>query len=169
MKLPGEANILEKVLMAESTKKTVKSGKSAGRLTAATVSTAAREKRTESRPAAEAEAPEDVSDAQRQNLEAFVEANEAIMKGIATLNAEMIAFGNKRVLENVERSESLWHCEDPEQAFRLQFNFFQSAMQQYLDQANNMMAIMSRMAEDFWAPLGARTTESLRSLDEESR
>ncbi len=169
MKLPGEARILEKELMAESTKKTAKSGKSAGRLTAETVSTAIREKSSHSRPAAESAAPADLSDVQRHNLEAFVEANEAIMKGISALNAEMIAFGNKRVLENVERSESLWHCEDPEQAFRLQFDFFQSAMQQYLDQANNMMAIMSRMAEEFWTPLGARASGSLRGLDEESR
>lgn len=155
--------------MAEITKKTTKSGKPAGRLTAETVSTAVREKSSHSGPAAEGAGPEDLSDVQRHNLEAFVEANEAIMKGISALNAEMIAFGNKRVLENVERSESLWHCEDAEQAFRVQFDFFQSAMQQYLDQANNMMSIMSRMAEEFWTPLGARATGSLHGLDKESR
>lgn len=108
-------------------------------------------------------------DENRDNLEAFVQANEAILNGMAALNAEMMAFGTKRLRANIERSDSLVGCKDAEQAFRVQYDFFQSATQQYLDQANNVLAIMAKMTGAFWAPLQERTTDALQDLNKESR
>ncbi len=104
-----------------------------------------------------------------EDLEAFVQANEAIMKGMAALNSEILAFGNKRARENVERSESLAGCEDLEEALRIQWEFLQSATQQYLDQTNNLLVIMARMTGDFWTPLEEHTRESLQVLNKETR
>nr|NIS43877.1 phasin family protein [Desulfuromonadales bacterium] len=56
--------------------------------------------------------------------------------------AEMLAFGNKRLSANIERSQSLAGCEDMEQAFQVQTEFFESAVRQYLEQANHVMTIM---------------------------
>ena len=77
----------------------------------------------------------------------------------------MVAFGTNRLRENIERSESLAGCKDPEQAFRVQFNFLEAATQQYLEQANNMMTIMTTLTRAFWAPLQERTSEALRDLN----
>ena len=108
------------------------------------------------------------SDENTQNLEAFVRANEAIMGGMAALSSEMHAFGNNRLRENIERSESLMSCNDAEEAFRIQWDFFQSATQQYLDQTNNMLSIMAKMTGGFWAPVEERTNEALRGLNKEN-
>ena len=50
------------------------------------------------------------SDDQANSLQAFVETNEAIMTGMATLGAEMVTFGSQRLRANLERSESLAAC-----------------------------------------------------------
>ncbi len=103
----------------------------------------------------------------RDNFEAFIEANEAIIKGLVALNREAMAFGNKRLHENFVQSESLADCKWPEEAFRIQCEFLHSATRQYLAQTNHMLAAMTKMAEEFWEPLQARTTETLRALDQE--
>ena len=75
----------------------------------------------------------------RRSLEAVFEANAAVLDGMATLSAEMLAFGNKRLSANLARSQSLASCEDIEQAFQVHTEFLESAVRQYLDQANNVM------------------------------
>ena len=104
--------------------------------------------------------PEDLIEENRRSLEAFVQANAAVLDGLAALSAEMLAFGNKRLSANIERSQSLAGCEDLEQAFQVQTEFFESAVRQYLDQANNVMVIMASISRSFWAPLESETEEA---------
>jgi hypothetical protein len=156
-------------MMAESTKKIAPSEETADRSGHEALIAGSSKKTPKSKRAAEPPAHDDLLDENRDNLKAFVEANEAIMNGMAALNAEMLAFGNKRFCENLDRSESLVGCNDAEQAFRVQCEFFQSATQQYLDQTGNVLAIMAKITADFWAPLQQQTSEALRDLNEETR
>ena len=100
----------------------------------------------------------------RHSLEA-VEVNAAIKDGMAALSAEILSFGNKRLNANLEWSQSLVACKDAEQAFRVHTEFFESAVRQYLNQANNVMAIMASMTGGVWAPLEEQTKESLRQRE----
>jgi hypothetical protein len=136
----------QKALMAGSTKKTSRSKQQIGR--------------------SEHEASIDKG---REDLDAFVQANEAIMKGMAVLSSEMMDFGNRRLREYTKRSESLVGCKDAEEAFRIQWDFAQSATQQYLDQTDNLLTVLAKMTEDFWAPLQEHTRQALRDLDKETR
>ncbi len=104
----------------------------------------------------------------RDDLDAFVQANEAIMNGVTALSSEMMAFGNRRVREFSERSESLVGCQDPEDAYRIQCDFAQKAAQQYLDQTNHLFAIIAKMTEDFMSPLQKHTRQTLRDLTKET-
>ena len=58
-------------------------------------------------------------------------------------------------------------CRDPEQAFRVQCDFFEQATRQYLEQANQVMTIMTAMTQNFWAPFEERTRVTLRELTED--
>ena len=152
--------------MAGSTEKTRRTKKAAGRLDPQSMMTESTKKNSAS--AKERLEHDAHTDENTQNLEAFVRANEAIMGGMAALSSEIHAFGNNRLRENIERSESLMSCNDAEEAFRIQWDFFQSATQQYLDQTNNMLSIMAKMTGDFWAPVEERTNEALRGLNKEN-
>jgi hypothetical protein len=104
--------------------------------------------------------PEDLIEENRRSMEAFVQANAAVLDGMAALSAEMLTFGTKRFSANIERSQSLAGCEDAEQAFQVQTEFFESAVRQYLDQANDVMMIMSSISRSFWGPLESQTDEA---------
>lgn len=111
---------------------------------------------------------EDLIEENRQSLDAFVRANAAVLEGMAALSAEMLAFGNKRLSANIERSQTLAGCQDVEQAFQIQSEFFESAVQQYLDQANQVMAIMSTINRSFWPSLEMQSDETSQGRDGDS-
>jgi hypothetical protein len=104
--------------------------------------------------------PEELIEENRRSLEAFVRANAAVLDGMAALSAEMLSFGNKRLSANIERSQSLAGCRDIEQAFQVHTEFFESAVRQYLDQANHVMTIMTTISRSIWAPLEAGADEA---------
>ena len=140
--------------MAESTRKIPKSEETAGK-------TSTLKQATESLNR-EFALPENSGD-----LEAFLQANEAIMKGMAALSSEMMDFSNRRLGE-FTKSESLVGCKDVGQAFRIQCEFAHTATQQYLDQTNNLLTVLAKMTEDFWAPLQEHTRQALRDLNKET-
>jgi hypothetical protein len=142
--------------MAESTEKIPRSEGTAGKTSAL--------KQATERLKREFSLPENSDD-----LEAFLQANGAIMNGMAALSSEMMEFSNRQLHEFTKRSESLVGCKDAEQAFRIQCEFAQTATQQYLDQTNNMLSIMTKMTENFWTPFQERTRETLRDLTKETR
>lgn len=113
----------------------------------------AAEENASAKATAASPAPEDLAEENRRSLEAFVRANAAVLDGMAALSAEMLAFGNKRLNANIERSQSLAGCQDVEQAFQIQTEFFESAVRQYLEQANHVMTIMATISRGFWTPL----------------
>ncbi len=125
------------------------------------------QKTSKPKQVAEPLAPEPSSDETSHALNAFVQANEAIMDSMAALGGEVMEFGNKRVRENIERTEALMRCNDPTEAFRIQHEFFQSATQQYLEQTNKVLTIMTKMTGNFWAPMEESTRETLRNLNKD--
>ncbi len=154
--------------MAGKTKKTPGRKRKAARLHPEAIAAGGAQKSSGVEQAAERSDVEAFLDEDSGNLKVFIEANEAIMNGMATLSAEMMAFGTKRLRANLERTDTLTGCGDVEQAFRVQCEFFESATQQYLGQANNVMNIMAAMTRAFWVPLEEQTKESLRDLSEQT-
>ncbi len=135
--------------MAESTKKIPRSEETAGKTSVL--------KQAIERLNREFSLPENSAD-----LEAFLQANEAIMNGLAALSSEMMDFSNRQLHEFTKRSESLVGCKDADQAFRIQCEFAQTTTQQYLDQTNNMLSILAKMSQDCLNPLQEHTRQALR-------
>ncbi len=154
--------------MAGITKKTPGRKGKAARLHPEAITAGGAQKSSGDEQSAERSGIEAFLDEDTGSLKAFIKANEAIMNGMATLSTEMMAFGTKRLRANIERSETLTGCGDVEQAFRVQSEFFESATQQYLGQANNVMNIMAAMTRAFWTPLEEQTKEALRDLTEQT-
>lgn len=134
----------------------------AGRSDSEALIALAAEEGAKSRKPKEPAGAEDLIEENRQSMETFVRANAAVLEGMAALSAEMLAFGNKRLSANIERSQTLAGCHDMEQAFKVQTDFFESAVQQYLDQANQMMEIMTTINRSFWPSLETQADEASR-------
>jgi hypothetical protein len=166
---PGPSpDVWEGNSMAGSTKRTPGRKEKAARLGLSAIAAGGAQESAGVEKPAERSHIEAFLDEDSGNLKTFIEANEAIMNGMATLSAEMMAFGTKRLRANIERSETLTGCGDVEQAFRVQSEFFESATQQYLGQANQVMNLMAAMTKAFWGPLEEQTKEALRDLTEQT-
>ena len=94
-------------------------------------------------------------------LEAVVKANEALASGMAAWGQEVMTFANRRLAENMQRSESLFQCKDPEAAFRLGCDFAKTASEQYLEETDRFIKLAARISRDCWAPLEKRTQDAL--------
>lgn len=100
-----------------------------------------------------------------ENLKAVIRANEAVLDGMAALSRELMDFGSARLRHDMEASESLLQCRDPEQAFRMQCEFARAATEQYFQEANKLMSIAAKVARDCWTPLEDRTRAALREAN----
>jgi hypothetical protein len=97
-------------------------------------------------------------------MQAVIRASDAMLKGMVALNREMPEFANARLRENVERSGTLLRCTDPASAFNLQFDFARKATQQYLEEANRLMALATQMSGKCWEPIEECAKEALGRL-----
>ena len=88
-----------------------------------------------------------------RTLEAMIKANGAVLEGMAKLGREMLEFGNTRIREDLEASETLMKCKDPQEAFRLQCDFARRATQQYFEEATRLMELTAQITRNCWAPL----------------
>ncbi len=102
------------------------------------------------------------------DVDPFLQANEAIMDGMTALSSEMMDFSKRRLGEVTKRSESLKGCKDADQALRIQYEFAHTTTQQYLEQTNNLLAILAKMTQNFFNPLQEHTQQALRDLTKET-
>ena len=101
------------------------------------------------------------------NVEAFTKATEAMVKGFAELNQEMMTFSQRRFEENMNRSMALMHCKNVEEAFQVQCDFIKSATQQYLEESNQLMTMMAKLTKESWSPVEDRTKQALHEVTPE--
>ncbi len=94
------------------------------------------------------------------NVEAIIKANEALASGAAALGQEMLEFASKRVSETLSHSESFAQCEDPGEALESSYEFAQKATQQYLEEANRLLALTGEISRQCWTPLEERTRQA---------
>ena len=123
-----------------------------------------RKKETETPAPTPAPEVQDAMAANEQNFNALMKANEVLLGNILELTQQVFAFGAARLQENIRMSQSLMSCRDPDEALRSEGAFFQSAVEQYLDQSGKMLELMSRMSRDCWLPLEDRAREVVRDL-----
>lgn len=102
-------------------------------------------------------------------MQALMRASDAMLKGVMALSQEMSEFTNARLRQNVERSETLLRCSDPAEAFGLQCDFAQKATQQYLTEANRLMALATAVTGKCWEPIEECTRETLGRLNNGKR
>ena len=81
----------------------------------------------------------------------------------------MVAFGTKRLAENIERNHTLLGCEEPEEMLKVQSDFIGQATKQYLDQVNTVIGLVNDMTRAMWEPFGVAPQESAEKEKQEGQ
>ncbi len=100
------------------------------------------------------------------NMEAAMRASNAWVKGLGSLNEEIISFSQEQVGKCVEAGQSLMRCGSVEQAISTQCDIARNTVESYYREANKLISLTSDMArEAFAASPGATPTAAAAGED----
>ena len=101
----------------------------------------------------------DFSAAANSSISAYSAATQAMLKGVAAFNEEIMAFANSRIEENMKAGQALMHCDHLGGAVQLQIDCACGATEQYLAEAGKLAEIATRVTGECWTPLQDRAHE----------
>ncbi len=86
-------------------------------------------------------------------FEGVMKAEEAMVKGMATVSEAMFSFVQTRMREDLESYQTLIHCcGSPGEVYDCQRRFAEKATSQYLEMANKLTSLASGIAGSAWSP-----------------
>ena len=87
------------------------------------------------------------------NLEAMMQSSEAVLKGLAKLNGELVGVTSARIKEQLEGGRTLAECTNWSDALEKQASLMQNASAQYFAEARKLSSLASELALASWTPL----------------
>ena len=97
-------------------------------------------------------------------IDVFTRACRAGFCGWASMNSEVADFMAKRLKHDADLSASLARCETWEDAVALQRDWAREAAEEYMDEANRLMELSSRLASDQWKPVWEQADEMVSTM-----
>lgn len=97
-------------------------------------------------------------------LEAMVKANEAMLQGLVAMQRELMEFGNARLRQDLETQEVLSHCSDLQEAYRVQAEFAQKAMQHYAQETAKLIELSTKIGCECWGPLEDASRAAMKNF-----
>jgi hypothetical protein len=94
-----------------------------------------------------------VLEANRLALDRWTKVSDAMVKGMFVISQEMTKFAQTRLKEDAKNCEALSHCHNPSEALNCQQRFAVAATAVYLEEANKLTALMTKIANDGFASL----------------
>ncbi len=95
------------------------------------------------------------------NVDALMKASEAMMKGIAKLNEEIVSFTNSRFKEQIEGSRAIAQCDNWSDAVEQHMTMARSATELYLAEASRLANLAAEVTMASWAPFQSYLHERL--------
>ncbi len=97
-------------------------------------------------------------------MDVFARACQASFQGWASMNSEVADFMAKRFKLDAELSASLARCETWEDAVTLQQDWARQAAENYADEANRLMELSSKLANEQWKPVWQQADDIVADL-----
>lgn len=119
--------------------------------------------RRESSIAAFAAAPEALQAmwGQGRGWAAWLKSSEAMFKGAATVQGELLAFVDKRLRHDIETGRSLMECNGNwSEAVRIQNDYFMAATEDYFKETQRIMDLAAKSTRDAFSSATAASKEA---------
>ncbi len=107
---------------------------------------------------------EDLVSVNTATMDAFLRASEAVLKGMASLNEEVMSFADKRMRASIDTSQSLVKCSNFAEAMELQSEFARSATEDYMEEASKLLNLSAEVTKEGIAPWEAQAKETAALL-----
>ena len=93
-------------------------------------------------------------------VNAFILAGHALVDGGQAINAEQLAFWQSRLKEDLATCQRLLECGSAQNAWQIQLEYAQSALQAYVDQSTKVAALIAHALTDSLLPKTPRAAPS---------
>jgi hypothetical protein len=92
-----------------------------------------------------------VLEANRVALDHWTKVSDTMVKGMFAISQEMTQFAHTRLKEEAKNCEALSHCHSPSEALSCQHRFAEASTAEYLEEANKLTVLMTKIANDGFA------------------
>jgi hypothetical protein len=89
-------------------------------------------------------------------MEAMIRAGNVWMKGVGSLNEEVLSFSQEQLGKYMNAGQSLLHCSSIEQAMSTQYDLARNALESYSREANKLLSLTAEIAREAWTPVETR-------------
>jgi len=107
---------------------------------------------------------EDLVSVNTATMDAFLRASEAVLKGMASLNEEVMSFADKRIRASIDTGQSLVKCSNFAEAMELQSEFARSATEDYMEEASKLLNLSAEVTKEGIAPWETQAKETAALL-----
>jgi hypothetical protein len=104
----------------------------------------------------------------RANLEAMVRSQQALLGGVASMQAELLAFAREEAARGLDLQRALAGCASPQQAMELQLGYTRDLAQAWLAQGRKMTEMGTGVARACWAPVEERGEQVVDKVTEKA-
>lgn len=91
-----------------------------------------------------------------QGMEAMIRAGNVWMKGVGSLNEEVLSFSQEQLGKCMDAGQSLLRCSSLEQAVATQRDLARDAFESYSREANKLLSLTTEIAREAWTPVETR-------------
>jgi len=91
---------------------------------------------------------EPLIEANQRGLAAMVEAQEHVLKRVTEIGSEMFQFADRRMAQDSETLNGLAACKSPLDAAQICGKFYETAMQQYFEEAGKLAGMCAVQAPE---------------------
>ncbi len=95
-----------------------------------------------------------------QSVEAAMRAGNAWLRGIGSLNEEIMTFSQEQFGKCVEAQQSLMRCSSMDQAFSTQCDIARNTIESCYREANKLLSLSNEIAREAWMPAASGRSET---------
>lgn len=125
-------------------------------------------KQTRSEPAAELDF-ESIAAQNSQILDAYGQATQAMLRGIAAVNEELMTFANAQLRDGMRAGQALMTCDDFTEAVRMQISATRDASERYFSEAGRLLEMAAKINRECCTPLENRARAVMEGLHAANR
>lgn len=101
---------------------------------------------------------EDVVSYNKENVDAFVEANNIMVKGVQDINKVLFSMAQKNVEETVSLTQKVFGCKSVEDMVKLQSDLMKTNYAKSFDEGRKISDMAVKLAEEAAAPITDRVS-----------
>jgi phasin family protein len=107
---------------------------------------------------------EDIVAYNKENVDAFVKANNIMVKGVQDINKVLFSMAQKNMDESVALTKKLFGCKSVDEAVKLQGDLLKTNYAKALDESRKISDMAVKLAEEASAPLADRMTVAVEKV-----